>query len=398
MRVQLTCEARFERTSDGAVWGPAAYGDALWSRYLEVFSAVTVAARVADVRHPSAGCVQASSPQIQFCALPPYSGLTGLVQSSRAVRTTIVHAVQSCPALIVRAPSPVAYFAARTARALGRPYGAEIVGDPDRVFAAGAFRHPLRAPLRRVATAAQKRLSRDATAVMFVTAAVLQRKYPTRGQAFSASDAALDDAAFAVEGPRERRQSTPFTVVTVGALDRPYKGTAVLLDAIRQLHRAGVRVRLRIVGAGTLLPALQARARTLALAGAVDFVGQIDRPSVRRELDAAQLFVLPSLTEGLPRALLEAMARGLPAVGTDVGGIPELLSPDCLVPPNDATALARKMRELLVNDAARAVLGRRNRQRAHAYHERLQAPIRKAFLLAVRDAACARDHHGAACA
>jgi phosphatidyl-myo-inositol dimannoside synthase len=397
MRVQLTCEARFERTRDGTIWGPAAYGDALWSRYLEVFSAVSIAARVTDVPYPSSGCIRASSPQIQFCALPPYSGLVGLIQSNRSVRTAISLAVRSCRALIVRAPSPVAYFAARTALTLGRPYGAEIVGDPDRVFAAGAFRHPLRAPLRRVATAAQKRMSRDATAVMFVTTDVLQRKYPTRGQAFAASDAALDDAAFGVQGPRERRRPTPLTVVTVGALDQPYKGTAVLLDAIHQLHRTGVRVRLRIVGAGTLMPVLEARGRALAIDSHVDFVGQIDRPSVRRELDAAQLFVLPSLTEGLPRALLEAMARGLPAVATNVGGIPELLSSDCLVPPNDAAALAAKMRELILNDAARMVLGRRNRQRAQAYHERLQAPIRKAFLLAVRDA-CAIDREGAACA
>src|SRR5436190_20588243 len=169
MRVQLTCEARFECTRDSTIWGPAAYGDALWSRYLEVFSAVTIAARVSDVRDPSPGCVQASSPQIQFCALRPYSGLCGLMRSSRSVRTAVADAMRACPALIVRAPSPVAYFAARTALVLGRPYGAELVGDSDRVFAAGAFRHPLRAPLRRIATAAQKRLARDASAVMFVT-------------------------------------------------------------------------------------------------------------------------------------------------------------------------------------------------------------------------------------
>jgi glycosyltransferase involved in cell wall biosynthesis len=306
-------------------------------------------------------------------------------------------AVRACPALIVRSPSPVAYLAARTASMLGRPYGAEIVGDPDGVFASRAFRHPLRAPLRRVATAAQKRLARDACAVMFVTAGVLQRKYPTRGQAFAASDAALDDAAFEIDGPREWRRATPFTVVTVGALDQPYKGTAVLLDALRRLHRTGAPVRLRIVGAGALMPRLQARARALRIDSHVEFLGQLDRPSVRRELDAAQLFVLPSLTEGLPRALLEAMARGLAAVSTNVGGIPELLSSDCLVPPNDAPALAAKIHELMANDAARVVLGRRNRQRAHAYHERLQAPIRTAFLIAVRDA-CADHRQGAACA
>jgi phosphatidyl-myo-inositol dimannoside synthase len=397
MRVLLTSEARFERTGDGAIWAPAAYDAALWSRYLDVFSAVTVAARVTEVQRPSSGCVEASGPQIAFCALPAYSGLRGLIQNSGLVRTTMSRAVESCPALIVRTPSAVAYFAARMAMARGRAYGAQIVGDPDRVFASGAFRHPLRVPLRRVATAAQKRLSRHAAAVMFVTTHVLQRKYPTRGRAFAASDVALDDAAFAVERSREWRPPEPFTVVTVAALDQPYKGTAVLLEAIHALRRTDFRVRLRVVGTGRLLPAFQARAHALGIDSQVDFLGQLDRPSVRRELDAAQLFVLPSLTEGLPRALLEAMARGLPAVATRVGGVPELLTPDCLIQPNDAESLATKIRELAQDTGTRAALGQRNRQKAYAYHERLQAPVRNAFLLAVRDA-CAVDRHGAACA
>jgi len=397
MRVLLTSEARFERTPDGVIWAPAAYGHALWSRYLEVFSAVVVAARVAEVQQPSCGCVQASSPRVQFCALPPYSGLGGLVLNCRLVRAMVIRAIGSCPALIVRSPSPVAYFAARTAMAMTRPYGAEIVGDPDRVFAPGAFQHPLRATLRRVATAAQRQLSRHASSVMFVTTDVLQRKYPARGRTFAASDVALDDEAFEVDHPRGRHQSEPFTMVTVGALDQPYKGTTVLLDTVRALVGAGARVRLRVVGNGTLLPAFRARARKLGIDANVDFLGQLDRTDVRRVLDAAQLFVLPSLTEGLPRALLEAMARGLPAIATDVGGIPELLAPACLVRPNDAEALANRVRDLMADDGARATLGQQNRQTAQRFHDRVQAPIRKAFLLAVRDAS-AGEHRGTACA
>jgi glycosyltransferase involved in cell wall biosynthesis len=56
---------------------------------------------------------------------------------------------------------------------------------------------------------------------------------------------------------------------------------------------------------------------------------------------------MPSRTEGLPRALVEAMARGLPAVGTDVGGIPELLDSRCIVRPDDDRALAGALAELL---------------------------------------------------
>jgi phosphatidyl-myo-inositol dimannoside synthase len=193
MRVLLTSEAKFERTPDGTVWGAAAYGSAVWRRYLEVFSGVVMAARVAEVSQPSSGWVEASSPGIEFCSLPLYSGLAGFCRRFPSVQAAIGQAVDDCPAVIVRSPSPIAYLAARQLSSSGRAYGAHIVGDPDQVFSRGAFSHPLRAPLRQIATSAQVQLSQRAVAVLFVTNETLQRKYPTRGRAYSASDVILDD-------------------------------------------------------------------------------------------------------------------------------------------------------------------------------------------------------------
>ena len=113
-------------------------------------------------------------------------------------------------------------------------------------------------------------------------------------------------------------------------------------------------------------------------------------------LGRADLFVLPSLTEGLPRALLEAMARGLAAVGTAVGGIPELLPPDCLVPPRNAAALARLVREVMTKPDTLEAMAQRNQAVARMYHERVQTPIRREFLIAVRDIS-ADGHREAAC-
>jgi phosphatidylinositol alpha-1,6-mannosyltransferase len=386
MRVLLTSEAKFERTPDGTVWGAAAYGSAMWRRYLEVFSGVVMAARVADVSQPSSGCVEASGPGIDFCSLPLYSGLAGLCRHFPSVRAAIGQAIDDCPAVIVRSPSPIAYLTARHISSSARAYGAHIVGDPDQVFSRGAFSHPLRAPLRQIATSAQVQLSQRAIAVLFVTNETLQRKYPTRGKVYSASDVVLDDAAF---GRRPPRSSMPFTLVTVGALDQPYKGTSVLLDAVAHLQDAGVTVRLRIVGSGRLMPALRERARTLGLESKVDFLGQLDRTGVGRALDAADVFVMPSLTEGLPRALLEAMAKGLPAVASAVGGIPELLPPEFLVPPGRPEQLAERIDWLRTAEAAREAAGVRNRSVARAFHEREQAAIRRAFCQSVYDASLA---------
>jgi glycosyltransferase involved in cell wall biosynthesis len=240
-----------------------------------------------------------------------------------------------------------------------------------------------------VATAAQRHLSRRAAAVLYVTNETLQRKYPTTGSMFSASDVALDDAAF--QSPAPRPVAAPFRIVTVGSLEQRYKGTAVLVDAVAHLQRRDLPVHLCVVGGGRLMPDLRARARSLGIESTVEFLGQVDRDGVRRALDAADLFVLPSLTEGLPRALLEAMAKGLPAVASAVGGIPELLPPECLVPPGEVHRLAERIQQLMSSDAARAAAAERNRGVAGAYHERKQSAIRRAFCQAVRDACSTRS-------
>jgi glycosyltransferase involved in cell wall biosynthesis len=307
----------------------------------------------------------------------------------------VADAVRGSEAIIVRSPSPIGSFAAQAATALKKPYGAEIVGDPELVFSAGGFRHPLRVVIGAAAITAQVQVSRHASAALFVTTRFLQRKYPTGGQTFAASDAALDDAAFDVDATRQRQASDRLRLITVTALDQPYKGTSVLLDALRHLLDWQTPVDLRIVGTGRLLPALRERARALGIEPHVAFLGQLDRSGVQRALDAADLFVLPSLQEGLPRALLEAMARGLPAVATDVGGNSELLPADCLVPARDARALAQKVREASADDGLRRSRGERNERVARDYHERRLAPIRRAFLLAVRDASTARHPEGA---
>lgn len=100
--------------------------------------------------------------------------------------------------------------------------------------------------------------------------------------------------------------------------------------------------------------------------------------AVRRELDSAHLFVLPSHQEGMPRAMIEAMARALPCLGTRVGGIPELLSRPALVDAGDR-ALARRIADIARDPELRADLSRRNLTRAREFHERTLQPTRERF-------------------
>jgi glycosyltransferase involved in cell wall biosynthesis len=158
----------------------------------------------------------------------------------------------------------------------------------------------------------------------------------------------------------------------------------VLLEALVLCRRAGLRLDLRLAGDGAHRGMLNRRARELGLDGCVIFLGHLRHgPAVFQFLDTTDLFILPSRQEGLPRAMLEAMARGCPCIGTTVGGIPELLPPEDLVPPNDPRALADKILAVARDHERMARMSRRNWQKAQEYRPEILDAKRREFYQAV---------------
>ena len=141
----------------------------------------------------------------------------------------------------------------------------------------------------------------------------------------------------------------------------PQKGLTCLLEAWSRLaDRRGAQ--LLLLGDGSAAAELKAASARLGIADSVNFAGVTD--NVRDYLQAADLFVLPSLSEGLPNALLQAMACGLPCVATNIGGARDLIhdgSDGLLVEPGDAAGLSAAIARLLADDALTAALGTRAR-------------------------------------
>ena len=151
----------------------------------------------------------------------------------------------------------------------------------------------------------------------------------------------------------------PATTV-IGCVGRlvPIKNHRALLDAMPALLAANAAIELLLVGGGELDGALRARAAALGVATKVRFLGE--RTDVASLLPAFDIFALPSLSEGLSIALLEACASGLAVVATDVGGNPQIVSHGVnglLVPANDADALRAVLHDLVADPVRRASLG-----------------------------------------
>lgn len=161
--------------------------------------------------------------------------------------------------------------------------------------------------------------------------------------------------------PMPRDAGSPLVVGAVGNLT-PVKNHALLLRACAEAAARGVAFDLRIAGEGPLRQRLTDLAETLGLGQRLSLPGAVkDIPAFLRGLD---LFVLPSLSEAHPNALLEAMACGLPCIGSAVGGIPEVLAGSGLVvSPADPRAMANAIIQLARSQLLRRDLGRKARRR-----------------------------------
>ncbi|MBF5043464.1 glycosyltransferase family 4 protein [Aggregicoccus sp. 17bor-14] len=395
MKLTVTLEHRFQRTPDGAVWTGTAFAYAFWRRYLRGFERVRVVARVHEVAQVAADAKRADGEGVEVYAVPAYVGPLQYLRRSRQVKRAVRAAVEDAEAVILRVPSTLGGIAARALRRRGAAYAVEVVGDPYEVFAPGAVRHPLSPLLRRTSPRSLRRRCRHAAAGAYVTRTVLQQRYPCGGPSLGVSDVELPPAAFVPQPRTYARAPSPLRLVTVGSLEQLYKGTDVLIDAVAACVRGGMDLRLTIVGDGRHRGELEARAARASLQAHVTFAGQLSGGErVRACLDAADVFVLPSRTEGLPRALLEAMARALPCLGSRVGGIPELLAEEDLVPPGDAEALAARFAACGSDPAWLARSSARNLEVARTYRDEALSALRDEFLALVAASALSPRANG----
>ena len=175
-----------------------------------------------------------------------------------------------------------------------------------------------------------------------------------------------------------RPLGTPPTVLMVGRL-APEKGHRVLVEAAALLHARGVDIVVELVGAGPERDALAAAAAASGIADSIRFAGEMPSDQVALRLREADVFCLPSFAEGLPIAIMEAMAVGVPVVTTYLAGIPELVADGvtgALVPSGRADLLADALEHVLTDGPGREALVVAGRARVTAEHE-VHAQARK---------------------
>jgi glycosyltransferase involved in cell wall biosynthesis len=342
---------------------------------------------------------------VSFCALPDYQGPWQYLQNLAELKKRVKEAVDRCDAYLLRVPGLVGTLAWREIKRRGKPYALEVVGDPWDALSPGTVPSIFRPLYRRVATRDLKAMCRGAAAVHYVTRGALQARYPAKDGAHVAgfSDALMDSAfaSPAIRAERFRRIETiggsarggaRFRVGFIGSLSQMYKGPDVLLRAAALCRERGMEFETAMAGDGRYAPAMKGLARELGIEERVQFLGQLPfGEAVFQFLDSVDLFVMPSRAEGLPRALLEAMARGCPCIGSNIGGIAEVLAAEDLVPSGNARALADKIVEVAGDPERMKRMGARNLEKAGEFNPEKLKEVRRAFFEYVKMQASGGD-------
>lgn len=336
MRILFASEHRLVRLPDGTHWGEESFHKAV-QRYRRDGVDVVAMVRVTPQLEPPESAARLT-PEVAVLPLAPYRGLSGTLLAQLRVRRTVTRAVADSDRAVVRVPGAIGTLVARNAIQRGLPLLAEIVGDPHDVFGPASARERLRPLIRVVARRQLQWVASRASVTCYVTMNALQRRYPPHPgrPTFEISDVDVPDTLLQAV-PRVRHSSETYRLAAVVSLERPYKRVDLLLELVRSLRQEGLDAEALIIGGGRL------SAEYEDLAGSMDvpatFTGQLARDQALRALTTAHAIVSTSFVEGLPRALIEGMALGLPAFAFDVGGIAELAPGVSLAQPGDIDSM-----------------------------------------------------------
>ena len=370
MRVVVTTESRFEMGPDGIPrCSSGTFDYRFWQRYLDTFERVTVVARCQQTRTISGSPV--SGRGVTVWPLLNSHGAWGAVQNWRHWQATLAPLLREHSAWILRVPGQIGGALAGPLKRRGIPFAVEVVGDPATAFGRESFRHPLRPCIQWFFSRMLRSACSEAIAASYVTREFLQRHYPPNRRAFTTdySSVALPPESFAARARSYSDRLVAPKIVSVATMSQRYKGQHHLIEAVYRCQQAGRRVELTLVGDGQYRHDLERQVARRQLGSQVRFAGQLSAgDQVRQELDRADLFVLASVgAEGLPRAIIEAQARGVPCIGTRLSGIPELLRDQELVTPGNDKELAQTILDLADDPDRLRACSVHNLQTAHHY-------------------------------
>ncbi|MDK9688103.1 glycosyltransferase [Halomonas sp. LC1] len=359
------------------------FPSSIWRRYLSVSDGLTVVGRDGGKLSSLEKNYTVSSEElVDFILLPDLSNIKSLLYTSPDVLTKCRNLVADHDGIIARLPSRMGQLFIGEAVKQGKPYAVEVVGCAwDAFWSHGSFRGKLIAPFAYFKT---KKIISESSFALYVTESYLQNIYPCKKKHSFCSNVEIPVVERNVLTARflnKKKKNGKLFFGLIGNYSSSYKGIDVLINALGMADSRLPDWEVQIVGAGDSGP-YEKLAKKLGISSRVKFLGSLPSgDAVYNWLDSVDVYVQPSLTEGLPRALIEAMSRGCPAIASRVGGIPELLESAQMVEPANSSALADALVSLAGDDESLSNLSEANFKKASKYYKPVLEKRRAEFWL-----------------
>ncbi len=340
---------------------------------------VVIRSRKFDAAEPD--WPQIDGPGINVAPIPDPSGPINVLLAVPRMIYHAYRAIKSCDRYLLKSPEPTATIVGLLLLLLHKKYAVEVVSYSKEYLLLGKKNVPLITLYALLSEAIAKFLIKRAHSATYVSK-FLRQRYPTRfsDREWVFCSAELTPETFGNPQPVEHYQKTPFKIIAVGRMTLE-KGQVYLVRAFKHvLDHAARPVELHILGGGPEDFNLRAEAQSLGITNMIHFHGFIDKgPPFWAFLDQAHLFVMPSLAEAMGRALIEAMARGLPCIGSAVGGIPEYLPEDALFEPGNSESIAAKILQFLDCPGKLASMSKHNYEATQAFRPEALDAVKREF-------------------
>ena len=332
--VFLVTEVRIYRVGDHY------YADAPFAKILErynrSFGKLSIATRIIKESKIRDGYVQID----MYCR--NYDNVGSLLKFViKKTPTTLLRHLVDADLVVMRLPSLISVKIYRLIRRYKKRYLTEVMGciwDAywnhgviGKILAPGMFLK-------------MRRMVKKADYCVYVTQSFLQKRYPCKNESVGISN--VDIKSVATPKKYSSFNKNRISLMTAAALDVKYKGQEYVIKAIRELRdKHGINAKYYLAGKGNNVR-LKKIAEQNGVGDNVVFYGMISRDELLKKMREADLYIQPSLQEGLPRSLIEAMSQGCVCVGSNTAGIPELLNGEFIIKRKSVSAVVNSILDL----------------------------------------------------
>ena len=324
--------------------------DELFNRYFCVVDKLYIATRVYHINmtYVEAHQEKITLDNVVIMEFPNLSTLRGIAIELRNAKRKLHNIVKNVDLVFIRG-GIIALLGAEAARKLKKPYLIECSGCAWDAYWNYNLLGKIIAPYMEYRT---KRDVRDASYVIYVTEKWLQNRYPTNGVSTNASNVILnsiDDKVLELRLEKVKKfDHKKIRVGTTGGIGNKAKGQQFVIEAMKRLEEK-YDILYELVGEGDS-SYLEEIAKKNGVFEKVIFKGQLTHEEVLTWIDSLDFYIQPSLQEGLPRSLIEAMSRGCPAIGSTTAGIPELLDKKFVFKRGSVNDLVKIMKKIFEID------------------------------------------------